>query len=245
MAVNAAAIREVLGIKKGARLKMWLEICARCGLCAEGCHFFLSDPKPEFTPAYRNKPLLQAIKKKGELTQEELEWLCDTVYGTCNMCQRCTQYCPYGIGIAFLVRAARSIAVSQGMEPPGLKRGTDEHLEHGNNMAIGEEDYVETVEWQLEEVQEEMPDATAPIEKKGADILVTLNPRDIKFYPQNTGAYIKLYTACEADWTLPKTGWDATNYGLFTGDDKAAKYMTGLCIDAAERLGVKTLVSAE
>lgn len=246
MAVNVQAIKDVLSVKANARVRMWLEICARCGLCADSCHFFLSNPdKPEFTPAYRVKPLLEIFKRKGEVDEETLKWMCDVVYGTCNMCQRCAFYCPYGIGIPMLVRAARSIAVSQDMAPPNLARGTRDHYEHGNNMSIPEEDFVETVEWQLEELQEEMPSAVAPINKEGADIMIGLNPRDIKFYPQNMHAYIMLYNACGVNWTLTSKGWDATNYGLFTGDDKAATYMTGLVVEAAERLKVKTLVSAE
>lgn len=239
-------VLEVMKRKDNARVRMWLDICARCGLCAESCHFFLSNPDhPDYTPAYKNKALKLAYAKKGDLTSEELDWLTDYAYGTCNMCQRCSMYCPYGISIAFLVRTARSIAVAHGRTPPNLGRGTQDHLAHGNNMAIPEEDYVETIEWQLEELQEELPNAEAPIEKEGAEVLITFNPRDIKFYPQNLHAYLKIYNASQENFTFASTGWDSTNYGLFTGDDAAAKYMTGLVIDAGKRLKVSKVASAE
>ncbi len=46
-------LKKTLATKSGARLKLWMEICARCGLCAQGCHFFQSDPIPEHVPAHR------------------------------------------------------------------------------------------------------------------------------------------------------------------------------------------------
>jgi Fe-S oxidoreductase len=239
-------LKEALASRNGARLRLWMDICARCGLCAQGCHFFQSEPKPEHVPAYRLKPLAELLRKDGEVDEAFMQWLVDTVYGTCTMCQRCTMFCPYGISIAFLVRATRALAVSQGLTPPGLAAGLQNALEVGNNLGITDEDYRETVEWQLEELQEEMPDAVAPIDKKGAEVLVTFHPRDIKFYPQNLYGYLKLYNAAGLDFTLTGSrGWDSTNIGLFAGDDPAAAELAGRVVAAGENLGVKTILTAE
>lgn len=245
MALDPKAMDEILAVKKSARLQMWLEICARCGLCAKGCHFFQSDPKPEYTPAFRLKPLIEAYRRKGRLTAEAMEHLRDTVYGTCTMCQRCAMYCPYGINIAFLVRSARAIAVSQGLVPEGLQNATNNHYEHGNNLALTEEDYTETIDWQLEELEEEMERPLAPMDKKGARTMVTFHPRDIGFYPQNVYSYLKIYNGCKEDFTFASSGWDSTNIGLFSGDDKAATHFSGLVVAAAERLGVERVCTAE
>jgi len=239
-------LKKALASRSGARLKMWLEICARCGLCAQGCHFFQSDPRPEHVPAYRLKPLSELIRKKGDVDEAFMQWLVDTAYGTCTMCQRCTMFCPHGISIAFLVRATRALAVSQGMTPQGLASGLANALEFGNNLGITEDEYIETVEWQLEELQAEMPDAVAPIDKKGAEVLITFHPRDIKFYPQNLYGYLKLYNAAGLDFTLTSAkGWDSTNIGLFAGDDPAAAELAGRVVAAGENLGVRTILTAE
>jgi Fe-S oxidoreductase len=244
--MDLAKLKTALAAKSGARLKLWMEICARCGLCAEGCHFFQSDPKPEHVPAHRLKPLAELIRRKGEVDEAFMQWLVDTAYGTCTMCQRCSMFCPHGISIAFLVRATRALAVSQGLTPPGLASGLANALEFGNNLGISEEDYRETVQWQLEELQAEMPDAKAPMDKKGAEVLVTFHPRDIKFYPQNLYGYLKLYNAAGLDFTLTSAkGWDSTNIGLFAGDDPAATELCGRVVSAGENLGVKTILSAE
>lgn len=244
--MDIAKLKSALAGKSGARLKLWMEICARCGLCAEGCHFFQSDPRPEHVPAYRLKPLAELMRRNGEVDEAFMEQLVDTVYGTCTMCQRCTMFCPHGISIAFLVRATRALAVSQGLTPQGLSSGLANALEFGNNLGISEDDYRETVEWQLEELQAEMPDAVAPMDKKGAEVLVTFHPRDIKFYPQNLYGYLKLYNAAKLDFTLTSSkGWDSTNIGLFAGDDPAAAELCGRVVAAGENLGVKTILTAE
>jgi len=244
--VDLGILKKTLASRSGARLKLWMEICARCGLCAQGCHFYQSDPRPEHVPAYRLKPLAELLRRKGNVDEAFMQELVDTVYGTCTMCQRCTMFCPHGISIAFLVRATRALAVSQGMTPQGLASGLANALEFGNNLGITEDEYIETVEWQLEELQGEMPDAVAPMDKKGAEVLVTFHPRDIKFYPQNLYNYLKLYNAAGLDFTLTSAkGWDSTNIGLFAGDDPAAAELAGRVVSAGENLGVKTILSAE
>ena len=35
------------------QLEASLEVCVRCGLCADSCHYYVANPKPEHVPAYR------------------------------------------------------------------------------------------------------------------------------------------------------------------------------------------------
>lgn len=245
MNIDTKTLERTLKEKAGARLEMWLAICSRCGMCAEGCHYYASDPKPEHVPSYRIKPLLELYRQRGRVDQEMLEMLRDVCYGTCTMCQRCTMYCPHGIGIASLVHAARGVAVAMGMTPAGLASGLQNALEFGNNLAITEDSFLETVEWQLEELQQEMPEAQAPIDKHGAQYLLTFHPRDIKFYPQNLYNYLKLYNAAGVDFTLSTKAWDSTNLGLFAGDVPAASKLATNVVTAAEHLKVRAVITAE
>lgn len=245
MIVDQQALSQVLDAKAGSRLDMWLSICSRCGMCAEGCHYYASNPKPEHVPAYRFKPLLELYRKRGKVDTEMLLKLRDVGYGTCTMCQRCTMYCPHGIGIAAMVHAARGVAVAMGLTPPGLANGMQNALAFGNNLAITLEDFLETVEWQLEELREEMPSAVAPMNKIGAEYLLTLHPRDIKFYPQNLYNYLKLYNASGVDFTLSSKGWDSTNLGLFAGDVAIASRLAANVVEAAEKLRVRAVITAE
>jgi Fe-S oxidoreductase len=245
MNFDADILDRTMKEKAGARLELWLAICSRCGMCAEGCHYHASDPRPEHVPSYRIKPLLELYRRRGKVTTEMLETLRDVCYGTCTMCQRCTMYCPHGIGIASLVHAARGVAAALGMTPNGLANGLQNALEFGNNLAVTEENFVDTVEWQLEELQQEMPDAEAPMDREGAEYLLTFHPRDIKFYPQNLYNYLKLYNAAGVDFTLSARAWDSTNLGLFAGDVTAASQLAGNVIAAAEALRVRAVITAE
>lgn len=245
MSVDSEALARALAAKAGARLEMWLATCSRCGMCAEGCHYFASDPKPEHVPAFKLKPLLHMYRKRGRVDAATLEALRDVCYGTCTMCQRCTMHCPHGIGIAAVVHAARGVAVAMGMTPQGLARGLENALEFGNNLGITTDAFVETVEWQLEELQEEMPEARAPMDKAGAEYLLTFHPRDIKFYPQNLYNYLKMYNAAGIDFTLSTQAWDSTNLGLFAGDIAAASRLAANVVHAAEGLGVRKVITAE
>jgi ferredoxin len=41
--VNVKKIQQILDANNGARIRTWLSICSRCGLCAESCFFYLAN----------------------------------------------------------------------------------------------------------------------------------------------------------------------------------------------------------
>lgn len=44
-------VQQVLKGETGARLQAYSEMCVRCGLCSEACHFYLShDKDPSYSP---------------------------------------------------------------------------------------------------------------------------------------------------------------------------------------------------
>ena len=65
--IDPREIMDFLKPRMGARFRMWLNICARCGLCADTCHFYLANDKtPEMIPAYKIRFLRDILKKKGK-----------------------------------------------------------------------------------------------------------------------------------------------------------------------------------
>ena len=90
-AFDRQVFKKAVEEKTNARLKMWLEICAHCGLCADTCHFYLANEKdPNMIPAVKGKKVLEAFKKKDKIDEDWLEDFYWTVYGECTMCRRCT-----------------------------------------------------------------------------------------------------------------------------------------------------------
>lgn len=245
--INIPALKQAIKDKLGARVKMYLKICARCGLCADKCHFFLAhDRDPKQVPSYKIKPLLELVKKKGNVDEAFLKNMYEVAFGDCSMCRRCSLYCPFGIDIATMISFTRSLLVTQGLTPEPLKKAIANYYETGNQMAITDEEWVDTIEWMEEDLQEELPGATIPIDKHGAKIMYTVNAREPKFYPMDIYYAAKVFYLAGEDWTVPsKPGWDDTNLAMFAGDIKAASHVVGLIRDRAIELGVKQVAITE
>jgi len=258
---KAAIALEVLRKRLNRQLEASLEVCVRCGLCAEACHYYVADPKPEYVPAYRAEQLRKVYRQLFDATsqvapgwtgaapldQGMVEKLMMAAYGSCTMCGRCVLNCPMGVDTRHIIRTARAMLTAMDMTPAGLKATVNVHLEVGNNMGVTPEDYIETVKWMEEELQNEVQDKNAiiPIDKKNARVVYTFNPREVKYFPYLIQAAAKIYNAAGEDWTLSTESWDATNYGLFSGDDEASRQIAANLEAAVNHLGAQTLVMAE
>jgi Fe-S oxidoreductase len=230
-----------------ARFKMWLNICARCGLCADTCHYYTAHGNdPKMIPSYKVRFLREILKKKGEVDRDYLQKVYDTVFHECNMCRRCTLYCPFGIDIALMISLTRGMLFSQGIAPKGLVKAIDNYKEFGNQMAVTDEDWVDTVEWVEEEMAEELVGLKVPIDKKGAKIMYTVNAREPMFYPQDMMEVAKIFTVAGEDYTYcSKPGWDDTNLAMFCGDVKTSKLIVENTFKRAEELGVQQVAVTE
>ena len=245
--INSKEIMDFLKPRMGARFKTWLSICAHCGLCADTCHFYLAnDRDPNMIPAQKVKFLTDILKKKGKVDREYLQQVYKTVYHECNMCRRCALYCPYGIDIALMISLLRGLLFSQGIAPEGLMRSVENYRASGNQMAITDEDWIETIEWCEEEMAEELIGLTIPIDKKGAKIMYTVNAREPKFYPQDIMEVSKVFHVAGEDWTVPsKEGWDDTNLAMFCGDAATSRKVVENTFKRADELGVQQIAVTE
>ena len=186
------------------------------------------------------------FKKKGKVDGNYLQKVYETVYYECNMCRRCTLFCPFGIDIALLISMLRGLLFSQGMAPEGLLRAIENYKATGNQMAVTEEDWTETVEWCEEEMAEELVGLKIPIDKKGAKIMYTVNAREPKFYPQDIMEVAKIFHVAGEDWTVPsKPGWDDTNLAMFVGDVATSRMIVENTFKRAEELEVEKVAITE
>ncbi|MEE9610804.1 MAG: 4Fe-4S dicluster domain-containing protein [Desulfatiglandales bacterium] len=245
--IKPKEIKDFLKPRLNARFKMWLNICAHCGLCADTCHYYrASGNDPKMVPAYKVRFIKDILRKKGKVDREYLQKVYDTVYYECNMCRRCTLYCPFGIDIALLISLLRGLLFSQGMAPEGLLKAVENYIEFGNQMAVTKEDWVETIEWCEEEMAEELVGLKIPIDKKGAKIMYTVNAREPKFYPQDIMEVSKIFHVAGEDWTVPsERGWDDTNLAMFCGDLKTARMIVENTFKRAEELEVEQVAVTE
>jgi Fe-S oxidoreductase len=205
-----------------------------------------SGKDPQMIPARKVRFLRELLKKKGKVDESYLRKVYDTVYYECNVCRRCALYCPFGIDIAPMVSLLRALLFTQGMAPEGLLNAVENYRETGNQMAVGDEDWIETIEWCEEETAEELVGLTIPIDKKGAKYLYTVNAREPMFYPQDMMEVAKIFHVAREDYTFPSLpGWDDTNLAMFCGDSETAKRIVENTFKRADELGVEKVVVTE
>ena len=114
--IDAKQIQRMLG-KHKKKMKLSMGVCARCSLCAESCFLFsLNNNDPRYMPSYKFINSIGILyKKKGKVSEAELEEIKVNVWERCVLCTRC--YCPFGIDIPSMITLARNICRSQGVFP--------------------------------------------------------------------------------------------------------------------------------
>jgi Fe-S oxidoreductase len=238
-----------------------LQSCVNCGLCADSCHYFLVSKEFEAIPAYKLKLVtsvfrklvtaLGGLAKKSEgdsgLDSQMVELWIDSLYGRCTLCGRCALNCTMGINITRLIRIARTTLASIDLVPPDLQSTVTTAVEKGNNMGIPREEWLDTLQWLSEELQMEVgdPKAHLPVDKRGTEILYTVNPREPKFFPLSLLATAKIFYAAKESWTVSSDYYDVTNYGLYSGNNDEAGLISSRLRQSMVKLGSKKLVLGE
>lgn len=230
-----------------SRLRTWLEICARCGLCADSCFFYLANKRdPRQVPSYKIQSTLGAmIRRKGKVDNAFMQMTMDTAYSKCTCCNRCGVYCPFGIDMGVMFSYVRGLLYSQGFVPWELKIGAGMHRIYRAQMDVTVEDWVDTCEWMAEEYEDDWPGLEIPVDKENADILYTVNAREPKHYPEDIAEAAVLFHVAGENWTVPSEGWEETSLAMFAGDWAASKMQVESVYGAMERLKSKRMVVTE
>jgi Fe-S oxidoreductase/CheY-like chemotaxis protein len=238
--------------------------CVHCGMCNESCHYVLTHPDdPRMTPSYKADQLRKLFKRNhdwtgrvipwwvkaadGPLTDDDLTRLKDIAFGTCTNCRRCTFNCPMGVDTATLNRIMRGLLSYVGVMPEGVRVVSKDQWEIGNQMGVLREDYLDTLEWMSEELEEQLGHkrATIPVDRKGARVVYAINPREVKYDPRSIRKAALIFYAAGEDWTMTSEGWDQTNFGLFSGDDQLGGAAGKRLYEQVVNTGAERLVISE
>jgi Fe-S oxidoreductase len=245
--VDTRRLRQLLEANDSARVRTWLNICSRCGLCAESCFVYLSnDRDPRLSPAYKVKRTLgEMVRRKGRVDRAFLEGCVAPLWLQCTTCKRCSMYCPFGIDIATLMSLGRQLCYSQGVVPDKLQFFTDNCRTSGNHMGLPAEELLETCTWMEEEAADDYHGVRIPIDQAGAEYMYTINPREPVFYPQEMSLAAIIFSVAEVSWTLPTFGWDCTNLPMFAGDRAVAGQQARIVYEKAQELGCRKILITE
>ncbi|OGR04587.1 MAG: ferredoxin [Deltaproteobacteria bacterium RIFOXYA12_FULL_61_11] len=244
----SAVVHQVLDTEAAARLKIYLATCVHCGLCSEACHWYLSNRKdPEYSPVGKVKETMaKLVELRDTVTHDDLRAMARIAFTECNVCRRCSMYCPFGIDIAYLLLTIRRFCHLLGIVPLYLQDTVNSHSAAYNQMWVGQNDWIDTLLWQEEEAQSEVPSAAIPLEREGADIMYSVIAPEPKILAQLIGNMAQIMAVAGMSWTMPATdGWDNSNMAMFSGDFEIMGRVERLHWDTALRLKVKRVVMGE
>jgi len=242
------AINQVLKKESGARLKSYIDTCIHCGMCSDACHVYLSNDKdPRYSPAGKVKRTLhEMIQKKGKVSPEFIREASIIASTECNVCKRCSMYCPFGIDIAYLLLLVRRICHLCGVTPLYIQDTAHSHSVTMNQMWVKDDEWIDTLQWQEEEAQAEIPNLRIPLEKEGADIMYSVIGPEPKFQAQLIYYMAVIMNTAGMDWTMPATpGWDNSDMAMYTGDNEIMGRVKKIHFDTAARLKVNRIVMGE
>jgi len=241
-------IKQVLEKEADARLGTYVETCAHCGLCSEACHYYLSYKRdPSYAPVAKvRQTLWDMLKRKGRVDGETVKMYARIAYTECNLCKRCSMYCPFGIDIAYLMSLVRRISGLLGVMPLSLQDQANSHMYTFTQFWVAQDDWVDTVQFVEEELRTEIKNARIPLDKEGADIMYSPHSVEAKFKTHILSNIAKIMITAGVDWTMPSTdGWDGTNQAMHAGDYETMGMVEKKHFEAAMRLKVRKIMTSE
>lgn len=253
-AERAAAAMQAFMRDMSRSAATYLESCIRCGHCAEACHFYMASGDPLHTPIWKLEPFKKAYQREAgpfawlyrtlnlvpEPTTGELGKWQELLYDSCTMCGRCTPACPMGIDIAGLVAKARHGMFAAGLVPHELWEAADRAEREGSPLGATARVLKERIEWLADEHEVEIA-----LDRPQADVLVTLSSIELMKYPASLVALARVLNRMGLSWTFRSDGYEATNFGLFSGNLDWQRDMSLRVINAAIASRAHTLVLPE
>ncbi len=247
-------------LKKFRSLQLFMDVCVRCGACADKCHFYIGSGDPKNMPVLRAE-LLRAVYRNNftmagkilgrmaggrELTKEVVkEWF--FYFYQCTECRRCSVFCPYGIDTAEITMMARELLNLLGLGIDWITTPAANCFRTGNHLGIQPHGFQDSVDFAVDDLEDNTGvRVEAPVNKKGAEILVVVPSADYFGDPHYFGflGYMALFHEIGLDYTLSAFASEGGNFGLFHSNEMM-KRLNAKIYAEAKRLGVKWIIGAE
>ncbi len=250
--------RERLG--KYRSLRIFLDICVRCGACADKCHYFIGSGDPKNMPVLRAE-LLRSVYRNDftalgkvfgklaggrELTVEVLkEWF--YYFFQCTECRRCSVFCPYGIDTAEITMMARELMNLVGLSIEWIATPLANCYRTGNHLGVQPHGFKDSIEFAVDELEEITGiRVDPPINRKGAEILFITPSADYFASPHyyTLLGYLTLFHEIGLDYTWSTYASEGGNFGLFHSAEMIKRLNSKIYAEA-KRLGVKWILGGE
>ncbi len=251
-------------LDKFRSFKVFMDICVRCGACADKCHFFIGTGDPKNMPVLRAE-LLRSVYRNDFTTAGKIlgrlggarpmtldvlkEWW--YYLFQCTECRRCSLYCPYGIDTAEITIMGREILNLLGLNIDWIATPVANCYRTGNHLGIQPHAFKDMLDFFVEDIEEITGiQVDPPYMEKGADILFITPSGDVFADPgtYTCMGYMLLFHYLKEKYGLRVT-WstyasEGGNFGFFTSHE-TMKRLNSKMYAEAKRLGVKWILGGE
>jgi Fe-S oxidoreductase len=247
-------------LKKYRSFRLFMDICVRCGACADKCHFFIGTGDPKNMPVLRAELIRSVYRKEftaagkilgkmagaRELTVDVLkEWW--YYFYQCTECRRCSVFCPYGIDQAEITIIGRELLNELGLNIEWIAGPAANCYMKGNHLGLEPHTIVGNLEYMLDDIETITGKRIKPtFNRKGAEILFVTPSGDLFADPGTYTAmgYLMLFEELGLDYTWSTYASEGGNFGFFTTNE-LAKRLNSKIYAEAKRLGVKFIIGGE
>ena len=251
-------------LEKFRSFKIFMDICVRCGACADKCHFFIGTGDPKNMPVLRAE-LIRSVYRNDFTTAGKIlgrlgggrpmtlnvlkEWW--SYFFQCTECRRCSVFCPYGIDTAEITIMGRELLNLLGLNIDWIATPVANCYRTGNHLGIQPHAFKEMIEFFVDDIEEVTGLQLAPqFNKKGADILFITPSGDVFADPGTFTCmgYLMLFHFLKEKYGLDVT-WstyasEGGNFGFFTSHEMMKRLNSKMYAEA-KRLGVKWILGGE
>ncbi len=247
-------------LKKYRSLQIFMDICVRCGACADKCHYFIGGGDPKNMPVLRAELLRSVYRQEfttagkilgkigggRQLTKQVLkEWF--NYFFQCTECRRCSVFCPYGIDTAEVTMMGRELLNLLGLSIEWINTPLSNCYRTGNHLGIQPHGFADSIEFAVDELEEITGiKVNAPMNRKGAEILFVAPSADYFASPHyyTLLGYLLLFHEIGLDYTWSSFASEGGNFGLFHSSDMMKRLNAKVYMEA-KRLGVKHIIGGE
>lgn len=247
-------------LAKFRSFRLFMDVCVRCGACADKCHFYLGSGDPKNMPVLRAE-LLRSVYRRyftpagrilrgwaggRELTEDLIKELYYYFY-QCTECRRCSVFCPFGIDTAEVTMIARELLNLVGLNINWVIEPAANCFRTGNHLGIQPHGFKDSLDFAAEELEEITGiHIDVPINRKGAQILFVVPSADYFASPHyyTLLGYLMLFKEIGLDYTFSAYASEGGNFGLFSSHEMM-KRLNAKIYAEAKRLGVKWILGGE
>jgi [DsrC]-trisulfide reductase subunit K len=247
-------------LQKFRSFRLFMDICVRCGACADKCHFFLGSADPKNMPVLRAE-LIRSVYRRyftmagrmfrglagaRDLTEDVLkEWF--YYFYQCTECRRCSVFCPFGIDTAEVTMMVRELLNLVGVNINWVLEPVANCYRTGNHLGIQPHGFKDSIDFAVDELEEITGiRVEAPINRKGAEVLFIVPSADYFGSPHyyTLLGYLVLFHEIGLDYTFSAYASEGGNFGLFSSHEMM-KRLNAKMYAEARRLGVKWILGGE